>query len=268
MPVDIKTRYGNLAMIAGASEGIGAAFASFLAARGINLILVARRQDVLQRFADKLTGIYRVSVQCMVLDLSEEDAASQLISLTSGLHIDIVVYNAALSPVGPFADSSADTINRVSCVNMITPMNLVHHFGADMLARGRGAVVLMSSMAGLQGSGFLAAYAATKAFNRVLAESLWYEWKDRGVDILACCAGATATPGYKNSKPAKKVLFAPAVQKPEEVVNECFRRLGRKPSFIPGYGNRIASLFMHRLLPRKTAINIMGDNTRKMYGIR
>lgn len=268
MPVDLKNRYGNLAVIAGASEGIGAAFASFLAARGINLVLVARREDVLQRFADKLTEMYRVSVRCMVLDLSEEDAASQLISLTRGLQVDVLVYNAALSPVGPFADSSADTLNRAARVNMNTPMNLVHHFGADMLARGRGAIVLMSSMAGLQGSGFLAAYAATKAFNRVLAESLWYEWKERGVDIMACCAGATATPGYINSKPAKKVLFAPAVQKPEEVVTECFRRLGSKPSFISGLGNRLASFFMQRLLPRKTAINIMGNNTRKMYGIR
>jgi short-subunit dehydrogenase len=268
MTIELNTRYGNRAIIAGASEGIGAAFASFLAARGIDLVLVARKQDALQRFADRLTESYRVRVRCLALDLSDEDAASLLISLTCGLQIDILVYNAALSPVGPFEVISADTLNRAAGVNVITPMNLVHHFGTEMLVRGKGAIILMSSMAGLQGSGFLAAYAATKAFNRVLAESLWYEWKDKGVDIMACCAGATATPGYINSNPAKTSLFAPAVLKPEDVVNECFRKLGRNPSFITGRGNRLASVVMQRLLPRKTAINIMGDYTRKMYGIK
>jgi short-subunit dehydrogenase len=119
----------------------------------------------------------------------------------------------------------------------------------------------------LQGSGYLAGYAAGKAFNRILAESLWYEWKDKGVDIMACCAGATSTPGYINSAPAKTNLFAPAVQNPRELVRECFRQLGKKPSYITGRGNRIASFFMHRVLPRKMAVRIMGDNTRKMYGI-
>jgi short-subunit dehydrogenase len=144
-------------------------------------------------------------------------------------------------------------------------MNLVHHFGGKMVEKGRGAVVLMSSMAGFQGSGFLATYAATKAFNRVLAESLWYEWKDKGVDIIACCAGATVTPGYIRSAPGKVSLLAPAAQKPEDVVRECFIRLGRRPSFISGRGNRFASFIMQRLLPRITAVKIMGDNTRKMY---
>ena len=123
----------------------------------------------------------------------------------------------------------------------------------------------MASLAGFQGSGFLAAYAASKAFNRVLAESLWYEWKDRGVDVIACCAGATATPNFIRSNPEKASFFAPRVQKPQAVVEACFKQLGKQPSFIPGVGNRIASFIMQRLLPRKMAINIMGDTTRKMY---
>lgn len=268
MPVDLKTRYGDLAMIAGASEGIGAAFASFLAARGINLILVARRPEVLQSLADRLTENYKVSVRCVVLDLSSEDAASQLVSMAGGMHIDFLVYNAALSPIGPFSQTHVDTLDMTAQVNMISPMHLIHHFGSEMLARGRGAIIIMSSMAGLQGSGFLATYAATKAFNRVLSESLWYEWKDSGVDIMACCAGATATPGYFNSNPEKTGIFAPRVQKPEEVVNECFRKLGIKPSIISGRGNKLASVIMHRIISRKAAVTIMGDNTRKMYRIR
>jgi short-subunit dehydrogenase len=120
-------------------------------------------------------------------------------------------------------------------------------------------------LAGFQGSGFLAAYGASKAFNRVLAEGLWYEWKDEGVDVIACCAGATSTPGYIATQPEKSSLFAPKVQKPEEVVAECMQKLGKRPSYITGRGNRIASFIMQRVLPRKMAITIMGDTTRKMY---
>ena len=111
----------------------------------------------------------------------------------------------------------------------------------------------------------MAADAASKAFIRVLAESLWYEWKGRGVDVIACCAGATATPNFIKTKPEKKGFFAPRVQLPEEVVMECFEQLGKRPSFISGRGNKVASFIMQRLMPRKMAIKIMGDTTRKMY---
>lgn len=151
---------------------------------------------------------------------------------------------------------------------MITPLKLVHHPGGKMPERGKGAVILMSSMAGLQGSGYLTTYATTKAFNRVLAESLWYEWKERGVDILACCAGATATPCYLNSPPAKASLFAPSAMQPETVVTECLRRLGKKPSFVAGKANRAASFFMQRVLSRKKTVEILGGNTRKIYVVQ
>jgi short-subunit dehydrogenase len=148
---------------------------------------------------------------------------------------------------------------------MITPLNMVHIFGEKMLERKKGAIILMTSMAGLQGSGYLSVYAATKAFLRILSESLWYEWKKSGVDIIGCCAGATSTPGYLNSNPGRTGFFTPRVLAPKEVVKECFRKLGRRPSFITGRGNRMASFIMHRILPRKMAVNIMGDTTRKMY---
>ena len=94
-----------------------------------------------------------------------------------------------------------------------------------MVDKRKGAIVLMTSLAGLQGSGYLSVYASTKAFNRILAESLWYEWKNSGVDVIGCCAGATATPGYKNTNPEKSGFFAPQVLEPEEVAKECLRML-------------------------------------------
>ncbi|MEE4215353.1 MAG: SDR family NAD(P)-dependent oxidoreductase [Bacteroidales bacterium] len=265
--MNLKGKYGHKALIAGASEGIGAAYAEYLAAEGFSLYLVARRKDPLQKLAGMLAERYSVTVRQIICDLSDEDAAGQIMSSTAGDEPDIMIYNAALSHIGPFADHPIEGHCRATRVNMITPLRLVHHFGKKMLERQRGAIVLMSSLAGFQGSGYLAGYAAGKAYSRVLAESLWYEWRDKGVDIIACCAGATSTPGYISSAPAKASPFAPGVQLPEEVVSECFRKLGRKPSFITGRGNRIASFFMQRIFPRKMAVRIMGDNTRKMYGL-
>jgi hypothetical protein len=261
----LQQRYGQWALVAGATEGIGAAFAEYLAAAGMNLVLVARRKKPLHEQADALTSRYGVRVQCICRDLSEDAAADQIRKEMDGKDVNILVYNAALPYIGPFENNTPDHHRQMAQTNMVTPMALVQGLSGSMLQQGKGAIILMASLAGFQGSGFLSVYAATKAFNRVLAESLWYEWKNRGVDVIACCAGATATPNYMKTNPEKTSLFAPKVQRPEEVVVDCFNRLGKQPSVITGRGNRIASFIMQRLMPRKMAINIMGDTTRKMY---
>ncbi len=262
-----KEKYGSLALVAGASEGIGAAFAHYIAKAGMNLVLVARRREPLQQMADSLIREYGIKATCIACDLSEPAAASQIKEALKDQEVNLMVYNAALSYIGPFENNTPEQHQQIARTNMTTPLNLLHLFGEPMLHKGKGAVVLMSSLAGFQGSGYLAVYAASKAFNRVLAESLWYEWKNRGVDVLACCAGATATPNYIQTQPGKTSFFAPRVQGPEEVVEDCFRQLGKQPSCITGRGNRIASFLMQRLMPRKMAITIMGNTTRKMYRI-
>lgn len=263
--MNLKQKYGQTAMIAGASEGIGAAFATLLAAEGMDLVLIARRLQPLQQLAHLLENKYKINVIYISCDLSAIDAVKEIEGILDGKEISLLVFNAALSVIGPFINNSAEIYSQMVQLNMVTPLNMLHVFGEKMLTKGKGAIVLMTSMAGLQGSGFLSVYAATKAFNRVLAESLWYEWKDSGVDVIACCAGATSTPGFKNTRPEKTGFFTPRVMDPEEVANECFKKLGRQPSFITGRGNRIASFFMQKILPGKVAVNIMGDTTRKMY---
>ncbi|HBY01447.1 MAG TPA: short-chain dehydrogenase [Rikenellaceae bacterium] len=265
--IGFKEKYGKTALIAGASEGIGAAFANSLAAKGMDLILIARRPEPLHKLAEEIETVYKINVTIISCDLSMPNAVDIIEDELKGKEVDLLVYNAALSYIGPFADSSAENNSRITQVNMLTSLNMLNHFGCKMVARGRGAVVLMSSLAGFQGSGFLAVYAATKAFNRILGESLWYEWKNKGVDVIACCAGATSTPGYLDSNPDKKNLFAPRVQAPCEVSSECLKRIGKTPSFITGRGNRFASFVMQKLMPRKLAIKIMGDTTREMYRI-
>ncbi len=261
----IKEKYGPLALVAGASEGIGAAYSDYLAAEGMDLILIARRKEPLEQLAASLINKYNINVTTLNCDLSELGAARHIKEFVSDKEINVLVYNAALSYIGPYDDDTVEHNIAIASCNMITPMTMVRVFGEEMLKRGKGALILMASLAGFQGSGYLASYAATKAFNRVLAESLWYEWKNRGVDVIACCAGATSTKNYLLTNPGKLGFFAPRVLSPEEVVEECFNRLGKKPSFIAGTGNKLASFVMQRLLPRQAAINIMGDTTRRIY---
>lgn len=263
----LSQKYGATALIAGASEGIGAAFATRLASEGFNLVLIARRLQPLQQLAARLEETFQSEVTCIACDLANANASQQIMDTLNGREIDLMVYNAALSYIGPFTKNSVENNLKMAQVNMLSPLNMLHVFGAPMISRGRGAVILMASLAGFQGSGFLSVYAATKAFNRILGESLWYEWKDEGVDVIACCAGATATPGFLNTQPIKTGLINPSIQTPEAVVTECLKKLGKQPSVLTGRGNRMASFIMHKLLPRKLAIKLMGDTTRKMYRI-
>jgi hypothetical protein len=265
LPMALKEKYGQWALVAGASKGIGAAFSNHLAAQGMDLILVARNKEALEEYAAYLMKDYGVQVQCISLDLSDANAVMRIEDAIKDKEIGLVVYNAALTYIGHYEKGSTAHYNQMAQANMVTPMHLLQIFGEKMLKNGRGALILMSSLAGFQGSGFLAAYAATKAFNRVLAESLWYEWKNRGVDVIACCAGATSTPNFLATNPEPMGFFAPRVQAPEEVVEACFRHLGKTPSVITGFGNRLASFIMQNLIPRKMAVKMMGDNTRKIY---
>ena len=263
-----KEKYGNTALVAGASEGMGRAYANTLAAKGLNLVLIARRQEPLEEAAAQIAGQFNVKVLTVVCDLAAADATQQIIAAIGDLAIDFMVYNAALSYIGPYQSTGIKTHTDIASVNMVTQMSMVHYFGGKMVERKRGGIVIMASIAGFQGTGYLATYAATKAFNRVLAEGLWYEWRPYGVDVIACCAGATATPNYINTNPGKASVLEPKPQLPEQVVEECLRRIGTRPSFISGTGNKVVSFLMQHVFSRKRAVETIGGGMVKMYGIK
>jgi len=262
-----KQKYGDTALIAGASEGMGAAYARALAARGLNLVLIARRKEPLEITAEDIRKTYAVEVQTVSCDLALPDATDQIASAIGDKQIDFLVYNAALSYIGPYLATDLSTHNNIATVNAVTPLGMLHYFGSKMVERKHGGVVIMASIAGFQGSGYLATYAATKASNRILAEGLWYEWRPHGVDVIACCAGATATPSYVNTNPGKANPLEPKVQQPEAVVEECLRRIGKTPSFVSGTGNKWVTFLMQRILPRKMAVKMMGDGMKKAYRV-
>ncbi|HEY6463837.1 MAG TPA: SDR family NAD(P)-dependent oxidoreductase [Polyangiaceae bacterium] len=253
-------RYGAWAVVAGASEGLGAAFAEALAARGLGLVLLARRGDVLRALATKLHDAHRVEVRTIACDLADASFAERVVEATRDLEVGVAVYDAAYSFVAPLLERPLADALRVVDVNVRGPLVLLHTLVPAMVARGRGAVVLMSSIAGFQGSPRLAAYAASKAFTTVLGESLWAELAPAGVDVVASCAGAIRTPGYARTLQKE----APGTLDASEVAEQTLAALGHGPLVIPGATNRFASHLLRRLLSRRTAIGIMGKSVKDL----
>lgn len=262
---DFAARYGPWGIVAGASEGLGAAYAEELAGRGLNLVLVARRAELLQSLASQLCLKYDVEVRTIVLDLSGPESAEQLLREANDLEVGLLAYNAAFSVIGPFLERPIEDHLKELHTNAFTPLKLVFLFADQMLARERGGILLMSSLSAFQGSAYISTYSATKAFNIVLAEGLWEEWRTRGVDVLVCVAGAVRTPNYLASEPEPTGGLGDMTMPPGPVVREALDALGKSLYIIPGRMNRLASFVMRRLMPRKTAVRLMGRILRRMY---
>lgn len=247
-------RYGPWALIAGGSEGIGAAFARALAVRGLDLVLVARRAEPLAALAADLP----TQTVTVAADLATPEGLHAVCAATDGREVGLVVANAAYAPTGPFVATAPADLDRTLAVNCAAPLRLARHHLPAMVGRGRGGLVVVSSLTGLQGSPGLATYAATKAFGAVLAEGLWAEVRGHGVDVVTCVAGAVATPGLArvSRRPA------PGTVPPEVVVEATLRALGRRPRVVPGALMRLSAQLMTRLLPRHTAIGLIGGASR------
>ena len=250
-------KYGPYAMIAGGSDGLGRAFAETLAKRGLNLVLLARGQERLETTANSIREKYRVDVHTFAVDLSDYYRVKEIISRLD-FPIGLLVYNAAYAPIGLFEDTSEEQLALAAAVNVTTPLLLCKLLSAPMIQNRRGGIVLMSSLAGIQGSPRLAAYSATKAFNAVLAEALWKELLPHGIDVVGCCAGAISTPGYRQ---AEKSKTAPGTLPAGTVAEQALRALGKGPITVPGGLNKFVRFLMSRLLPRRAAIAIMAENT-------
>jgi short-subunit dehydrogenase len=256
-----RERYGPWAVITGASEGIGEGFARSLAARGLHLVLVARRPGPLEALAGELRKAHGVEVRTLSADVGGPGLVPALDAVVDGAEVGLVVHNAAFSALGPSLERPLADLQQGIDLTCRAPLALAHHFGRQMVARGRGGILLMSSLAGGQGTPIVAAYAASKAFEIVLAEGLWDELRPAGVDVLACRAGPTRTPSYEASRPRKKV----PMMEPGPVAEEALAALGKKPVLVPGRLNRAVNFVMQRLLSRPAAIRFMGNSTRKMY---
>jgi short-subunit dehydrogenase len=259
-----RGRYGPWAIVAGASEGIGRAFCEEIAARGVNLVLIARRAELLQSLADDLKTKYSIYTKAVPLDLANPNVAEQINRQTRDLDIGLLVYNACYSAIGEFLEMSVESKLQTIDVNCRGPVLLCSCIGQRLATQKRGGIILVSSMSGFQGTAMVSTYAATKAFDTVLGESLWYELKPHGVDVLVCAAGATLTPNFKEQTPENKRAQAFPME-PQQVAAEALAAIDKGPLLIPGKMNRAVHAGVRRFLSRRNATNLFSKSTTKMY---
>lgn len=249
--------YGPWAVVAGGSEGLGAAFATEIARRGVNLLLVARRPGPLDQTSARLQRDHGVEVLTVPADLAEPAAIDRIKAAAGDREIGLVIANAAFAPQGRFLDHTPSELAATVDLNCRASMLLARAFLPDMAGRGHGGLVFVSSLAGMQGVPGLAAYSATKAYLISLGESLWVELRPAGVDVLTVCAGAVATPGYQRAARRQ----APGTTTPEVVAATALRALGHGFRTVPGTLNRVSAFALHRLAPRRAAIAVFGRAT-------
>lgn len=255
-------KYGPWALVAGASEGLGAAFARGLAERGVNIVLLARRQALLDRVAEEIESATAAQTRTLAIDLSAPVAASTIAAATGDLEIGMLVYCAGADPdFKPFLANSIDAAEAMVQRNCVVPMQLCHRFAGPMVARGSGGIVIVGSGAGLAGGPNMAAYAASKAFDMVFAEALWSELHDKGVDVVGLILGRTDTPALRRLEHSRGQITSPDQVPPgaaavDDVIAEAFENLANGPTWMVGADMRAAAQMLASL-SRKQAVELL-----------
>jgi short-subunit dehydrogenase len=253
---DFREKYGPWAIVTGASAGIGRAMATELAARGLNIIAIARRQTLLDTLQQELSENYGVEVRTIRTDLTDPESISKIELLTSDLEIGLVVPNAGMELSGAFIYTSLEDNENMLKLNITAPMQMAKVFGAKMAARGHGGMLFISSLFGYQGIPHVASYAATKAYILSLGEALHVEMKTSGVDVTVLSPGLTSTdmPANMPLDFAKIPVFS---QSPEQVARTGIKALGRKATVVSGLLNKFYA-WENRLLPRHFPVALFG----------
>ena len=245
---DFSERYGPWAVVAGASEGIGASVARLLGERGVNVVLVARRLPAL----DEVAATVATETRTVALDLSTVDADAALAAATDDLEVGLVVYNAGADPyASTFLDQPLESWTGLVRRNVDTVVGVCHRYGTAMVTRGRGGIVLVTSGAAWVGGAYLAAYGASKAFDLNLGEALWAELAPRGVDVLSMVLGPTDTPAFR------RVLHGrdfDGMADPDDVARDMLDNLGHGPTWPPD-GSPFGSL------ARRDAVELMSQGS-------
>lgn len=247
-------RYGPAALVTGASTGLGAEFARQLAARGLDLVLVARRRERLEEVASEVRAAHGVAVRVATLDLGAPDLRERLCDAIRGQDVGLVVSNAGRYGFGRFLDARLEDELQGLDVNARAPLVLAHEFARRLASRGRGGMVFLSSSSAYQGTPFAAGYGAAKAHTLTLAEALAFELEPWGVDVLAVCPGPVATEGTAGMDTS---TFPIGPMQPAPVVRQALDALGRRTEIVPGLPNAFVAT-LGKLLPRSLNTRLMG----------
>lgn len=225
------TTYGPWAVIAGGSEGVGAEFAALLAEGGVNLVLIARKPDPLERTAARCREL---GAETRTLTIDLVDGVEAVIAATADLEVGLLIYNAGANTCSEeFLDGALADFGRVIDLNVTAMLTLVQHYGRPMRDRRRGGILMVGSMAGYLGSVRHTIYGGVKAFGRIFAESLWLELRDYDVHVLELVLGVTRTPamervGLNFDVPGMRVA------EPADVAREGLEHLAEGPVFVAG----------------------------------
>jgi len=253
-PVEYRSK---AALVTGASSGIGAVFAQALAARGANVVLVARSEDRLLSLARRLAQEHGVRAEVIAADLGEPGAACSVHRRASdlGLTPDILVNNAGFATYGLFESISLERQLEEMALNCRAVVELTHAALPGMLARREGTIINVASTAALQPIPHMAIYGATKAFALSFSEALWAENRRRGVRVMAVCPGATDT-AFFDVVGAREAAVGRRMP-PGVVVEASLRALDRgKSHIVTGRANRLLGM-LPRLLPRAAAARLV-----------
>lgn len=222
-------RYGPWALIVGGSEGIGVSFARELAARKLNLVLVARKPAPLAEVASEIRAM-GVEVRTVSADLSRPDVLQTVRAATDDIEVGFLIYNAGANKVrGNFIELDPEVYRSVIAITVTGQAEFVRHYGALMQARGHGGIILAGSSSNFLGSATLATYTGAKAFSRIFSEALWAECKPMGIDVLHIVINFTDTPAMHRAG-----VDTSAAQAPDDVAREALDNMRNGPLLILG----------------------------------
>ncbi len=244
----LRERYGEWALVTGASAGIGLAFARAFARQGLSCVLAARREDRLNALGDELSKAYGIQTRAVAVDLATAEGANKLADAVADLPIAILVNNAGFGYAGRFDKLQTDRLRDMVMVNCVTPVVLTSRILPAMVQRKRGAVIIVGSVAGRQPLPLHAVYSATKAFDLFLGEGLWAELQGTGIDAITVEPGPTATEFFAV---AGEQVGGNHGEAPENVVAIALESLGKHPSVVSGWFNYVRAN-LARFLPRST----------------
>lgn len=239
---NLKIKYGDWALITGASSGIGEEFAKVLASQGINLVLVARRKELLINLSKELIDNYGIEVVISNVDLASDNFLENIISDINGREISILINNAGIGKPGIFIKENITYEKDLLSVNCVAPLILANYFANRMIKRKRGAIIFIGSVVAYQPTPVMSSYSATKAFILSLGNALWYELREFGIDVLTVHPGNTATEFNRIILNNNSIL----TRKASQVVKTSLKYLGKKPNVVDGVVNKImTSLSKH-----------------------
>jgi uncharacterized protein len=259
-PITFKQEFGPVALVTGASSGIGWSFAEQLAAMGFDLVLIARRVERLEELAGQLRSKHGISTTTLPVDLADRSAAQQILDGTAALGIGLVVSNAGYGFKGEHAATDPDGLTAMLMVNCDTTMRIAHGFIPRLRERGSGGFIFTSSVEGLIGCPYSAGYSASKAFVKAFGEALWGELTPEGLKVLTICPGATAT------EAAQKQGVDPAtmqnVMQPDEVARLALENIDNGPTLVTSEHYK-AMFEQLTAMPRREALTAMAGAMKR-----